>query len=65
MGIRYLSGAGYGPGAMASFLAKMGANARFQAKLRNGADNTAAHNLLATYPRTIDRVRQAHSAAQV
>ena len=50
---------------MASFLAKMGANARFQAKLRNGADNTAAHNLLATYPRTIDRVRQAHSAAQV
>ena len=33
---------------MASFLAKMGANARFQAKLRGGADNTAAHRQGAT-----------------
>ncbi|MED5338297.1 MAG: M48 family metalloprotease [Pseudomonadota bacterium] len=65
LGIRYLTRAGYDPGAMASFLAKMGANARFQAKLRGGADNTAAYNLLATHPRTIDRVRQARSAAQV
>jgi len=31
LGIRYLTRAGYDPGAMVSFLAKMGANARFQA----------------------------------
>ena len=43
LGIRYLTRAGYDPGAMASFLAKMGANARFQVKLRGGADNTAAY----------------------
>ena len=65
LSIRYLTRAGYDPVAMAGFLAKMGANARFQAKLRVGADITAAYNLLATHPRTIDRVRRAHSAVQV
>jgi len=65
LGIRYLSRAGYDTGAMASFLAKMGQASRLQAEIEGSDHDPDAVDLLATHPRTVDRVEQALAAAQV
>lgn len=63
LGLRYLSRAGYHPDAMASFLAKLRDKSKLDAEiLGTGADPDEA-SLMATHPRTIDRVKEAEAGA--
>ena len=64
LGVRYLARSGYDPAAMSSFLAKLQAESALQAELagKPGADNEL--NIMATHPRTQDRVREAIEAAK-
>ena len=61
LGVRYMSGAGYEPRAMPSFLRSLQSYSAFQARLRG--DGGGGFNLLATHPRTADRVAAAIDAA--
>jgi predicted Zn-dependent protease len=64
LGIRYLARAGYDPGAMASFLARLDAQAKLEAELAGLAAGEADEmSFTATHPRTIDRVRAAEALA--
>ncbi|WP_193172835.1 M48 family metalloprotease [Nisaea nitritireducens] len=65
LGIRYLSRAGYETGAMASFLKKLGSASRLQAEIAGGNHDPDAVDLMATHPRTVDRVQKALVAASV
>lgn len=60
LGVRYLARAGYDPQAMTSFLTKMREHARLEAVLA-GRDPSAVdqYNIMATHPRTIERIEQA------
>jgi predicted Zn-dependent protease len=59
LGVRYLSRGGFDPGAMGSFLARLQANSRLQAKLR-GQDGAADEfSFLQTHPRTGERIDRA------
>lgn len=64
LGVRYISRAGYDPGAMTSFLAKMRANSRLQAEIagRDPSD-VDQRDIMATHPRTKQRVEQAMQLA--
>ena len=65
LGVRYMSRAGFDPDAMASFLASMGEQSQIEARSKGLAPGSVdEYNLLATHPRTTDRVRQAQAAAQ-
>ncbi|MEN2976946.1 M48 family metalloprotease [Tistrella bauzanensis] len=58
-GTRYLQAAGYDPGAMASFLQRLNDYSAYEAALR-GQDNPAEQfNLMASHPRTPERVERA------
>ncbi len=64
LGIRYLARAGYDPGAMASFLARLNAQATLEAELSglpSGEADTMSFS--STHPRTVDRVRAAEALA--
>lgn len=65
LGLRYMTGAGYDPDAMASFLQTLGDQARLEARMA-GRDpgQVDAFNIMATHPRSVDRVRQAMHLAQ-
>ncbi|MEP0501917.1 M48 family metalloprotease [Nisaea sp.] len=65
LGVRYLSRAGYETGAMASFLQKLGNASRLQAEIAGANHDPDAVDLMATHPRTVDRVQQALIAARV
>lgn len=60
LGVRYLARAGYDPGAMSSFLAKMRANSQLEARVA-GRDpgSVDEFDIMATHPRTQQRVQQA------
>lgn len=62
LGLRYMTAVGYEPGAVAGFLSSLGAKTELDARLRGSDADPNAFNLLATHPRTIDRVRQAQQA---
>ena len=62
LGLRYMSQAGYEPSAVADFLASLGAQTELEARLRGAQSNDNGFNLLATHPRTVDRVREAQRA---
>ena len=65
LGIRYMSRAGYDPDAMVSFLASMREQSQIEARSKGlPAGSVDQYNLMATHPRTVDRVRQAQAAAQ-
>jgi predicted Zn-dependent protease len=65
LGVRYMSRAGYDPDAMATFLGSLGEQSQIEARAKGLAPGSVdQYNLMATHPRTIDRVRQAQSAAQ-
>ena len=65
LGVRYMSRAGYDPDAMASFLRSLGEQSQIEARAKGlPAGSVDEFNLLATHPRTVDRVRQAQIAAQ-
>jgi len=63
LGVRYLTRAGYEPEAMASFLAKLQAHSRLEAKMRGQPGAADKFNIMQTHPRTADRVEAAIQAA--
>lgn len=64
LGVRYISRAGYDPGAMTSFLAKMRANSRLQAQIAGrDPDEVDERDIMSTHPRTKQRVLQAMQLA--
>ncbi|WP_033067770.1 M48 family metalloprotease [Thalassospira australica] len=66
LGIRYITRAGYDPEAMATFLEKLRAHARLQAKLAGRSpEDVDQYDFMATHPRTLDRIEQAHQSANV
>lgn len=65
LGVRYMSRAGYDPGAMAAFLRKLRADSQLTARLRGESpDKVDQFNYLATHPAPIERVRRAEARAQ-
>ncbi|MDJ0896908.1 MAG: M48 family metalloprotease [Alphaproteobacteria bacterium] len=66
LGIATLSRTDYDPQGMASFLDKLGDNTRLQMRLMGRPENSADQfNLLATHPRTSDRVQRAIENARL
>jgi predicted Zn-dependent protease len=66
LGIRYMSRAGYDPEAMVTFLASLREQSQVEARSKGlPAGSVDEYNLMATHPRTADRVRAAQAAAQV
>lgn len=64
LGIRYLRRTGYDAGAMASFLSSLRAHSQLEAKLAGlPPEQVDEGSLLATHPRTIERVERASDAA--
>jgi predicted Zn-dependent protease len=65
LGVRYMSRAGYDPDAMATFLGSLGEQSQIEARSKGLPPGTVdQYNLMATHPRTADRVRQAQASAQ-
>ncbi|MEQ9491836.1 MAG: M48 family metalloprotease [Alphaproteobacteria bacterium] len=66
LGIRYMSKAGYSPDAMTDFLSSLRDHSRLEAERAGQDPNTVDdYNMLATHPRTIERVQQAERLAAV
>lgn len=63
LGLRYMTQAGYDPGAMASFLEHLRAKSKLDSQLLGSGSDPDEHSLLSTHPRTIDRVQEARTAA--
>lgn len=64
LGVRYLSRAGYDANAMAAFLKKLHQYAALEARMAGRpADSVDETSIMATHPRTLDRVQQAIQAA--
>lgn len=60
LGLRYMSKAGYDPNAMVSFLKTLRHHSRVEAKMMGlPEDSVDEFNIMATHPRTIDRVKAA------
>lgn len=65
LGVRYLNAASYDPEAMATFLASLREHSQLEARLQGLAPGVVdQRNMMASHPRTIDRVRQAQAAAE-
>ena len=66
LGVRYMSRAGYDPDAMATFLASLREQSQVEARSKGLPEGSVdQYNLMATHPRTMDRVRAAQAAAEV
>jgi predicted Zn-dependent protease len=63
LGVRYMSRAGYDPGAMATFLTRLLAHGRFEAELRGQPGQADAFDIMQTHPRTADRIARAIAEA--
>lgn len=64
LGVRYMTRVGYDPEALVSFFAKLRAHQAIEAKNAGGdAKDVDKHNILATHPRTADRIQQAIALA--
>ncbi|WP_404382706.1 M48 family metalloprotease [Caenispirillum salinarum] len=65
LGVRYMTRAGYDPDAMTTFLATLGDQARLDARMM-GRDPSAVdqYNIMATHPRSIERVQRAMQLAE-
>ncbi|MCW5698469.1 MAG: M48 family metalloprotease [Rhodospirillales bacterium] len=59
LAVRYLRRAGYDPQGMATFLRKLEANTRLEATLAGDPAAADRFNIMASHPRTADRVQQA------
>jgi len=64
LGVRYLTRAGYDPQAMASFFEKLRAHQRIEGLIKGDPNAAEKHNILATHPRTADRIDQAIGLAK-
>lgn len=62
-GVRYMSRAGFDPHAMAHFLSKLQANDALEAQIAGNPGAADRFSLLATHPRTADRVERAIAEA--
>jgi predicted Zn-dependent protease len=65
LGIRYLTRAGYDARAMTRFFHKLEAHKRLEATLSGDPKAADRHHVLATHPRTAERIRQAATLARV
>ena len=64
LGVRYLARAGYDPQAMASFLEKLRAHSELEAVLAGKPPGSVDdYDIMATHPRTLDRIQQAAALA--
>ncbi|MCH7794564.1 MAG: M48 family metalloprotease [Proteobacteria bacterium] len=63
LGVRYMSRAGYDPGAMATFLTRLLAHGRLEAELRGQPGKADAFDIMQTHPRTADRIARAIAEA--
>lgn len=63
LGVRYMARAGYDPSAAGGFLAKLQAQSELDAKLA-GRDPDAGGDMMASHPRTQDRVAKAVAEAE-
>jgi len=63
LGIRYLGRAGYAVEAMAGFLAKLDRHAALEADLTGRPGQTGAFDVMATHPRTTERIERIERAA--
>jgi predicted Zn-dependent protease len=63
LGIRYMSRAGYDPEAMVTFFRKLDAWSRHQAMMAGDPGAAERVNIMASHPRTADRVQQAAQTA--
>jgi predicted Zn-dependent protease len=63
LGVRYISRATYEPQAMASFLNNLLADTRLEAQIAGQPEAADEYNIMATHPRTADRVQRAIEAA--
>jgi predicted Zn-dependent protease len=59
LGIRYMARANFDPQAAADFLAKLQAHSQLEATLAGQPESTDKSNIMATHPRTVDRVQRA------
>jgi predicted Zn-dependent protease len=64
LGVRYIAGAGYDPGASATFLASLGAATSLEARAAGRNDERSAPSWARTHPLSADRVRRATQKAQ-
>lgn len=62
LGIRYLARAGYPTGAMAGFLTTLRRHSELEAR-REGRSSDEGFGIMASHPRTLDRVQRAAAAA--
>lgn len=64
LGVRYLNKASYDPEAMATFLSSLREHSQLEARLQGLPPGVIdQRNMMASHPRTLDRVRQAQAAA--
>ncbi len=63
LGVRYISRATYDPQSMATFLSSLLADSRLEAELAGQPGAADEYNIMATHPRTADRVQRAIAAA--
>ena len=63
LGVRYLSRATYDPAAMSTFLQKLLDHSRLEAALEGRPEAADKTNIMATHPRTADRVQRAIAEA--
>lgn len=63
LGMRYMTRTGYDPAAMATFFRKLDAFTALQAALVGAPDDSDSLNIMASHPRTADRVEQARKLA--
>ncbi|MFO1155010.1 MAG: M48 family metalloprotease [Rhodospirillales bacterium] len=59
LAVRYMTRAGYDPNAMVTFFRKLDAQTRLQAALAGTGDTTERFDIMASHPRTADRLQQA------
>jgi len=64
LGVRYMSRAGYDPGAMASFLTQLQADSALQAALLGQPGKADEFNIMQTHPRTAERIERTVQEAQ-
>lgn len=63
LGVRYMSRAGYDPEAMASFFKKLDRQAQLEATIVGAPGSTDQFNIMASHPRTGDRIVEAINLA--
>ncbi|MDH5488709.1 MAG: M48 family metalloprotease [Rhodospirillaceae bacterium] len=59
LGVRYMTRAGYDPDAMTSFFTKLRAHQRIEGLMVGKPDAAEQSNIMATHPRTAERIEQA------